>query len=114
MCPVCTFAQEKVTKEKGTRVARRAKNARCPVLLAPPGRCATRHALYGAWLRQCSRRPPGGAAVLGELERDFKIYIRYIYIKKIYFQHIYFPRLNIDHPTQVSPSPYGIQQPRLR
>ena len=30
-------SQEKVTKEKDTRVARRAWNARSPVLLAPPG-----------------------------------------------------------------------------
>ena len=61
-------------QREGHPVARRAKNARSPVLLAPPGRCATRHALYEAWLKQCSRKSPGGAAVLGELGRGRKPY----------------------------------------
>ena len=71
--------QSKVTKRKHTPIARRAKTARSPALLAPPGRCATRIAVYSAMLRQCSRTSPGGAAVLGELKGDFTIYI-YIYI----------------------------------
>ena len=40
-----------------------------PLRASPHRGSATRHALYEAWLKQCSRKPPGGAAVLGELQR---------------------------------------------
>ena len=72
---------KKSTQKKAHPIARRAKPARSPVLLAPPGRCATRIAVYSAMLKQCSRTSPGGPAVLGELKGDFTIYI-YIYIPR--------------------------------
>ena len=46
------FVQRKVTKRKHTRSLAGRKHARSPVPLAPPGRCATRIAVYSAMLKQ--------------------------------------------------------------
>ena len=89
-CYFLLFAQDKVTKEKGTRVARRTKDARLAAQLALP--------LSMAMLKQCSRKPSGGAAVLGEFERG-------LYAKPALSVEIA-ARLGVATPRMVF---YGIQ-----